>query len=232
MTGRRGGWLLAAGCAAVGVLALFLRIDFLLAWRETPFFAEFFIDPATCDRWASAFAAGNDWREGGVYPRVPLYIWYLGSIYDIAGRDLFLPRLIQVVLGSVSCVLLALPGKTDEGPLQAELGKAYARSGLPAEAIREFRLGLALDPGDAQNRHRLATLLVLRGEFEEAEEESRKVVDADPLFDRARISLGNLTLRRGKVDTAIEHYRRALAIGPDDETASWNLRQALEQTGR
>jgi len=548
VTERRGGWWFAAGCAAVGLLALFLRIDFLLAWRETPFFDELFIDPATYDRWASAFAAGNDWRDGGVYPRAHLYIWYLGSLYDIAGRDLFLPRLIQVILGSVSCVLLvllgrrflssaaavgagllmalswplvffdaqilfpafivflellfllALPGKADEGflrfflagillgalalvnplallllpafavyygaaggirprslaaalslvlgcilavapvtvqnrlaggtwvavssnggynftvgnnaaadgisvwssreaiegvapadyvrpgaawvkehpldftvrylkklyflvnareipsnyllehiralvptaagraallgfgvvgpfallgllfalripaartvciflvvsslgialffvnarfrapllpplylmaacglsgvvrlgygdrrrfalatlllvfftvvvnvrlfgvgsrrheaPLHAEMAKAYARSSLPAEAVREFRLGLALDPGDAPNRHRLATLLVLQGEYVEAEEEFGKVVDADPLFDRAWTSLGNLALRRGEVGTAIEHYRRALAIAPDDETAAWNLRQALEQAER
>ena len=80
--------------------------------------------------------------------------------------------------------------------------------------------------------HRLATLLVLQGEYVEAEEEFGKVVDADPLFDRAWTSLGNLALRRGEVGTAIEHYRRALAIAPDDETAAWNLRQALEQAER
>jgi len=544
MVGRPGRWLVP-GCVAVGLLAFVLRLDFLLAWRETPFFADLFIDSATYDRWASAFASGGDWREGGVYPRAPLYIWFLGSLYDITGGALFLPRLVQVILGSASCVLLVLlgrrflstaaalgggllmalswplvffdaqilfptlivflellllltmPGKVDggilrfllagvllgvlvlvnplallllpafalsygvaggnrlkslaaaaalaagcllavapvtlqnrlaggewvivssnggynftvgnnaeadgisvwsskeviasaaadapfrpgftwvrehplgfvtlylkkiyflvnareipsnflpdhmrslvpslagkaaalgfgivgpfallglllafrnpaarpvciflvvsslgialffvnarfrapvlpplylmaaggvsalfglarkdrrrfaaatvllvllavavnsrlfgvdsrrhEAPLYGELGKVFARRGLAAEAAEQFRLGLALDPGDVPNRYRLATVLVLLGEYEEAEREFRKVVEADPEFHRAWTALGNLALRRGEAEDAAGLYGRALTIRPDDETATHNLREAMKQ---
>ena len=82
----------ALGCAAVGIGALLLRLDFLAAYRQSPLFENLFIDPETYHRWASLLASGADWTDGGVYPRAPLYIWFLALLHKLSGGSLLLPR--------------------------------------------------------------------------------------------------------------------------------------------
>lgn len=52
-----------------------------------------------------------DWLGSTVFFQTPLYPYFLGALYTLAGRDLLVVRLIQLVLGSTSCVLLALAGR-------------------------------------------------------------------------------------------------------------------------
>lgn len=41
----------------------------------------------------------------------PLYAYFLGGIYSIFGHDWLLVRLVQIVVGSASCVLVYIVGK-------------------------------------------------------------------------------------------------------------------------
>jgi tetratricopeptide (TPR) repeat protein len=59
------------------------------------------------DLWAQRFA-GGDWLGQEVFYQAPLYPYFLGVIYAIAGRQLLLVRVVQIVIGSASCALLAL----------------------------------------------------------------------------------------------------------------------------
>ena len=45
-----------------------------------------------------------------MFYQAPLYPYLLGIIYAVAGRDLLLVRLVQIVIGSASCALLGLAG--------------------------------------------------------------------------------------------------------------------------
>ena len=59
------------------------------------------------DDWARQIAAG-DWLGHDVFYQAPLYPYLLGLIYSIAGHHLLVVRVLQAVIGSTSCALLAL----------------------------------------------------------------------------------------------------------------------------
>src|SRR5262245_64077585 len=61
------------------------------------------------DEWAQRIAAG-DWLGHEVFYQAPLYPYLLGVTYAIAGRSLLVVRIVQALIGSASCVLLALAG--------------------------------------------------------------------------------------------------------------------------
>src|SRR5262245_53655644 len=61
------------------------------------------------DEWAQRIAAG-DWLGHEVFYQAPLYPYLLGVTYAIAGRSLLVVRIVQALIGSTSCVLLALAG--------------------------------------------------------------------------------------------------------------------------
>jgi len=54
----------------------------------------------------------------------------------------------------------------------------------------------------------------------------------DPLRERAYYSLGNNAYRQGKLDEAVEWYKRALEIDPDDEDAKFNLEFVRDEIRR
>jgi len=77
--------------------------------RNAPFFTVLMGDSRAYDEWAQQIAHG-DWVGHDVFYQAPLYPYFLGTLYAIAGRDLLLVRLAQAIVGSLSCVLLGLAG--------------------------------------------------------------------------------------------------------------------------
>jgi tetratricopeptide (TPR) repeat protein len=59
------------------------------------------------DEWARRLAAG-DWIGRDVFYQAPLYPYFLGVIYALAGRNLLIVRVVQALLGSAACVFVAL----------------------------------------------------------------------------------------------------------------------------
>lgn len=64
-------------------------------------------DAEVYDAWAREIAAGN-WLGDRVFYQAPLYPYFLAVIYAVAGHSLDIVRLVQIVLGSFSCVLMGL----------------------------------------------------------------------------------------------------------------------------
>src|SRR6476660_2755273 len=95
--------------ALVGVFAAALLVRLLHVWqiRRAPFFDVLIGDARGYDAWARRLAAG-DWIGRDVFYQAPLYPYFLGVIYAVAGRSLLLVRLIQAVVGACSCVLLGV----------------------------------------------------------------------------------------------------------------------------
>ena len=84
-----------------------IRLVHVLQMRSTPFFSILMGDSRGYDEWAQRIAGGEWWgRE--VFYQAPLYPYFLGAIYAIAGRHLLLVRLVQALIGSASCVFVAL----------------------------------------------------------------------------------------------------------------------------
>lgn len=92
------------------VLAFALRCIYLLEMRSSPLFDTPTMDAEYHDQWAQSILKGEDYT-GGVFFRAPLYPYLLALIYRVFGHNYFIPRLIQFIVGSLSCVLIYLLGR-------------------------------------------------------------------------------------------------------------------------
>ncbi|MDP6980926.1 MAG: glycosyltransferase family 39 protein [Myxococcota bacterium] len=96
-------WLAIAG---IWFVAIMLRLFHLLAIRQhDPFFFQPAVDPRFYHEWATRIAAG-DWLGSGVFLQGPLYPYLLSLLYRVTGPDLFWPRFVNAVMGSLACVLV------------------------------------------------------------------------------------------------------------------------------
>jgi tetratricopeptide (TPR) repeat protein len=110
---------------------------------------------------------------------------------------------------------------------------AYGRSrpvlgGIPpadqanGEAERLYRRTLAVDPSYVEARVRLARVLELQGQYEEAHAQITAALDGQPggvpLFF-AHLIAGRIASVRGRYDDALRHYRAASGLKPRAQSA-------------
>ncbi len=71
----------------------------------------------------------KDFLGQGVYHQSPLYPYFLAAVFKLFGANFYIPRFIQIVLGSLTCVMAALLGRRGGGALAGLgagiLGAAY-----------------------------------------------------------------------------------------------------------
>lgn len=108
MTGGANKFTLYA--AGIFVFALVIRLVHLWQIYPTPFFTILMGDAQVYDAWAQQIAT-VDWVGKEVFFQSPLYPYFLGTIYMIAGHSLLVVRIVQVLLGAISCVLIADCGR-------------------------------------------------------------------------------------------------------------------------
>ena len=72
--------------------------------RRSPFFDVLMGDARGYDEWARRIA-GGDWIGTDVFYQAPLYPYFLGVIYALAGHSLLAVRVVQAIIGAGSCVL-------------------------------------------------------------------------------------------------------------------------------
>jgi tetratricopeptide (TPR) repeat protein len=107
--------------ALIGALALILRGTCLAELRGSPLLSVLLGDAQQYDTWALRLAAG-DWIGDQVFYQSPLYPYLLGVVYATVGHSVMTVRVLQVLLGAASCVLLAIAVRRFAG----------ARAGLAA----------------------------------------------------------------------------------------------------
>ncbi len=109
------------------------------------------------------------------------------------------------------------------GSFVAAVGDDGSRAGLadPKDKVHLFnKITQARDLG--KNEKELGAAMAM---LEEVLREDPKVIDA-------WFTLGNMAGRRGRHEDAIGHFRRALALKPDDEEAVINMAHAYRKMGR
>ena len=96
---------------ALVIFAVALTVRLLHVWqiRRSPFFDVLMGDANGYDQWARRLADG-DWIGSDVFYQAPLYPYFLGVVYSLFGRDLLIVRIVQALIGSASCALLAMAG--------------------------------------------------------------------------------------------------------------------------
>jgi Flp pilus assembly protein TadD len=95
--------------AALFALALILRLLHLSSMAaSSPFFTSPVVDAYTYTLQARAIAGGA-WLDftPGAFWQPPLYAWFLGAVHKLSAEHFFvLARVLQAVLGALSCALL------------------------------------------------------------------------------------------------------------------------------
>jgi 4-amino-4-deoxy-L-arabinose transferase-like glycosyltransferase len=92
---------------AVFLLALAVRITYLIFFRHSPFFDGLIVDAQWHDEWAARWARGDWSMHGRAFFRAPFYPLWLSVVYRIFGHDLLAARIVQAVLGAATASALA-----------------------------------------------------------------------------------------------------------------------------
>jgi tetratricopeptide (TPR) repeat protein len=116
--------------------------------------------------------------------------------------------------------------------MHADIGQAYADSGLPREAIAEYEKAVALCPEFADLRTKLGTLLRQVNELAPAREQYEAAIAARPTFVPARILLGVTLLALGELDAAEHQWKKALETDGENTSAKMYLRMLASQRGK
>jgi 4-amino-4-deoxy-L-arabinose transferase-like glycosyltransferase len=99
---QRGFWV-------VVIIALLVRFLYLAQVSDCPLFPRLIMDGAVYDAWARQIAAG-DWLGKDVFYQAPLYPYLLGLLKTFGGDGLWPIRVVQALMGSLSCGFLFLAG--------------------------------------------------------------------------------------------------------------------------
>lgn len=94
---------------SIFTLAVIMRGLYCYELSDTPILSELIGDASLFDSWAIEIADGN-WAGNHVVLQ-PFYPYFLGFIYKFIGHNIFVVRIIQIIIGALSCVLLAKAGK-------------------------------------------------------------------------------------------------------------------------
>jgi eukaryotic-like serine/threonine-protein kinase len=114
----------------------------------------------------------------------------------------------------------ALALNPDLGPAHAAL--AYALTDYEwqwARADTEFRLAIALSPGDVTAHKWYEDLLSVTGRRDDAFREARRALELDPLSPNVLAVMGELYWGHGREAEAQDMLRKALAINPEHPLA-------------
>ncbi|MBN2445223.1 MAG: glycosyltransferase family 39 protein [Phycisphaerae bacterium] len=94
---------------AIFVAALGLRLVYLAQTAHGPLFDSFHTDARWHSAWAKHIAEGR-WNTDRPFFRAPLYPLFLAGAYRITGDSFLGARVLQHVLGALSCALVGLLG--------------------------------------------------------------------------------------------------------------------------
>ena len=116
--------------------------------------------------------------------------------------------------------------------LRITLGIILLRQGDFAGAESAFRAELEHRPRDLRTRYNLAKVLEVQEQNDDAIEELRRVLDADPSNADARYLLGKIHLATGNTEAALAQLEAAAALAPEDPNIFNQLGLANQKAGR
>jgi tetratricopeptide (TPR) repeat protein len=123
-----------------------------------------------------------------------------------------------------------LTGGRQRAELLGLLGVALARKGRMEEALAELDRALAIWPEYAEGHANRGLALLALGRGDEAQAAIDRALDLGHESPALYSALGDLNLARGASAEAVDHYRAALALAPDDLHAANNLAWTLATT--
>src|SRR5918912_1630546 len=108
------------------------------------------------------------------------------------------------------------------------LGLTRAGLGMHAEAIKDYRRAIELNPRDARIHHNLAISLLETGDEAGAIAEYREAVRIDPKLAESYFNLGVILYRTHKNQEAIEAFKTFLQLQPDSPQGA-QVKEAIKE---
>ncbi|HKY31989.1 MAG TPA: glycosyltransferase family 39 protein [Candidatus Polarisedimenticolia bacterium] len=150
----------------VFLVALLARAAYVKQLRDTPLWDDLPVDLGYYRDWALRIAAG-EWEGTEVFEQSPLYAYILAAVFKLFGPGLLAPRLLQIVIGSATCVLIGRTARRLISPVAGlAAGMAAALYGpflfydgmLMKEVFAVFFMAAMLDQLTAGNGSQRGTL--------------------------------------------------------------------------
>jgi tetratricopeptide (TPR) repeat protein len=196
----------------------------LARWPETHDFSRrFFLAASHSGQWDFCLDAALRFARDGLklMPRDPMLLLAAGSVLE---QRATLAQITQ------------RDGMASLRPAEREFrqGALLARQESFKEARREFEEAVAADPALVLARVRLGRVLWRLGESEPARRELEQAIADRPqpaVLLLAHLFLGQVHEDGGRLEPAIDEYRRALALDPTAQAAGVALSHALRLAG-
>ena len=145
----------------------------------------------------------------------------LGSLHETLGNN----------TEAETAYLTALELQPENSELILALAGIYSRQGRKEDARR---LLASVAEGSAKEidlRYNQAAMLQNDGEIEEARRIYEGILAEEPYHERSLVNLGVIYARQGADAKAMELWRRALEVNPENPTARRNIELLRQQTG-
>jgi len=151
----------------------------------------------------------------------------------LAGSDLLsmTPELQSAFVSATKELITAELVDADRPEAHLNLGLLETRRRQPADAEREYRTALRLDPAFVPALVNLADLDRVRGLDQQGAELLRKALSINPNNADAQHSLGLLLVRRHDYAGALDLLRRASGLAPENARYAYVYAVALNSTG-
>ncbi|MCA9167227.1 MAG: tetratricopeptide repeat protein, partial [Planctomycetales bacterium] len=151
------------------------------------------------------------------------------DLYEVLRSDLNLgngaPMSRSELDALIASYLRAERTRFDSAELQRNLGRAYQRRGDYREAIDRYRRALDMSDGDARTYFEYAGVLAQKGQFAASAIACENACRLDPNFAEAHALAGAASMAINRPRIAIEHFRRAIQLRPDE--LKWQVQMAL-----
>lgn len=128
-----------------------------------------------------------------------------------------------------ACAVCAMLAASGCGPTNAWMkADGLFKSEKYEEAAAAYTETAKKYPGRTELVFNSGTARYMAKDYEEARRTFQKVARdaAGDLKEKAEYNTGNTCMAQQETDAAIEHYKRALYLKPDDMNAKWNLEMA------
>ncbi|HET9741297.1 MAG TPA: tetratricopeptide repeat protein [Terriglobales bacterium] len=111
-------------------------------------------------------------------------------------------------------------------------GLACINADHMADAEKEFKAELAVDPANVEAKYHLAYVYLLESQPDVAEPLLREVIAADPQHADAQYQMGKVMLEKGKVQEAVPYLEQAERLSPDKDYVHYQLQTAYRRESR
>ena len=138
-------------------------------------------------------------------------------------------RFLWIILAALALMLAACSSSAEK--FNQDGNQAYAEQAY-LEALELYQSAQIESPGLAEPYYNAANTLYRQGSYPEALEQIQmalQYVDEEALAESSFYNLGNTFFNSQDPGTAVEAYKQALLLDPDDLDAKYNLELALQQ---